>query len=45
GRYFHRALTSGFNPKTGDLSSNIYSSNYDITGIDQLLAKTGGVDN
>lgn len=45
GRYFHRALTSGFNPKTGDLSSNLYSSNYDITGIDQLLTKTGGADN
>nr|WOA02072.1 RdRp [Ophiovirus ranunculi] len=45
GRYFHRALTGGFNPKTGDLSSNLLSGNYDITGVDQLIAKTGGVDN
>ncbi|BDO47349.1 RNA-dependent RNA polymerase [pepper chlorosis associated virus] len=45
GRYFHRALAGGFNPKTGDLSSNLSSGNYDITGVDQLIAKTGGVDN
>jgi hypothetical protein len=45
GRYFHRALTGGFNPKTGDLSSNVNSCSYDLTGIDQLLNQTGGTDN
>jgi hypothetical protein len=45
GRYFHRASAGGFNPKTGDMSSNLITGNYDITGVDQLLSKTGGVDN
>nr|DBA06904.1 TPA_asm: polymerase [Erythranthe ophiovirus] len=45
GRYFHRALTAGFNPKTGDLSSNQVSSRYDIAGVDQLLTASGGADN
>lgn len=45
GRYFHRASSGGFNPKTGDMSSNLLTSNYDVTGVDQLLSKTGGTDN
>lgn len=45
GRYFHRASSGGFNAKTGDLSSNLKTNQFDITGVDQLLSKTGGVDN
>nr|DBA06934.1 TPA_asm: polymerase [Osteospermum ophiovirus] len=45
GRYFHRALSGGFNPKTGDLTSNIKTNRYEITGLNNLLEYTGGVDN
>nr|AXJ14438.1 putative RdRp [Ophiovirus citri] len=45
GRYFHRALSGGFNPKTGDLSSNMLSSRVEVTGLDRLTNETGGVDN
>nr|QCY48765.1 RdRp protein [Citrus psorosis virus] len=45
GRYFHRALSGGFNPKTGDLSSNMLSSRVEVTGLDRLTDETGGVDN
>nr|DBA06877.1 TPA_asm: polymerase [Caladenia ophiovirus] len=45
GRYFHRALTGGFNPKTGDMSSNLITNKYDTSGIDRILAITGGADN
>nr|DBA06870.1 TPA_asm: polymerase [Arctotis ophiovirus] len=45
GRYFHRAIGGGFNPKTGDLTSNIKSNQYEITGLNTLIDLTGGVDN
>nr|BAV13384.1 RNA-dependent RNA polymerase [Blueberry mosaic associated virus] len=45
GRYFHRANAGGFNPKTGDLSSNEETSKYEIAGIDKLIESTGGIDN
>nr|DBA06867.1 TPA_asm: polymerase [Allium ophiovirus] len=45
GRYFHRAVSAGFNPKTGDLSSNEETQKYEITGVQRLIESTGGVDN
>lgn len=45
GRYFHRALTGGFNPRTGDLTSNLKSNTYEVTGVSRFQDITGGVDN
>nr|DBA06974.1 TPA_asm: polymerase [Xerochrysum ophiovirus_visco] len=45
GRYFHRASAGGFNPRTGDLSSNRISGQYDVSGITGLIFSTGGEDN
>jgi len=45
GRYFHRAQSSGFNPKTGDLTSNTVTNKFEVTGIDRLITMYGGLDN
>nr|DBA06881.1 TPA_asm: polymerase [Chrysanthemum ophiovirus_indi] len=45
GRYFHRAVSAGFNPKTGDLTSNLETSKYEATGVNKVVERYGGVDN
>nr|DBA06960.1 TPA_asm: polymerase [Viola ophiovirus] len=45
GRFFHRANSSNFNPKTGDLSSHLVSSKYEILGISTMQYLLGGEDN
>nr|DBA06889.1 TPA_asm: polymerase [Citrullus ophiovirus] len=45
GRFFHRALSANFNPKTGDLTSNINSNKVEVTGINSVVENNGGEDN
>nr|DBA06898.1 TPA_asm: polymerase [Datura ophiovirus] len=45
GRYFHRAKSSGFRERTGDLSSNEGTNLVEVAGIDKLIDLTGGEDN
>nr|DBA06978.1 TPA_asm: polymerase [Zostera ophiovirus] len=44
GRFFHRALTANFNPKTGDLSSNKETTKWDLSRIRDFIMKSGGKD-
>nr|DBA06894.1 TPA_asm: polymerase [Cyrtomium ophiovirus] len=45
GRYFHRSTAGGFNPKTGDLTSQVWTGRYELAGLERLNGALGGEDN